>query len=266
MVKRVADAMVQLHGVTHNMHLQSSKDKVKATNMKNRGVEHSFQSKEVREKAKRTCIENNGTEYPMQSKDVQAKSRLRNLKNRGVEYPMQSKDVQTKSRNTCMKHYGVPFNTQSSIIKERSANTSLIRYGVRHPSQNQEIMERAQKNAKKIKEFRMPSGDIRKVQGYEPLALNRLVNDYTEDQIKTGCGNVPRIQYTVGGKKRYHFPDIWIPHENKIIEVKSTWTVKCKKDSVFIKKNAAEQQGFVYEIWCFDKKGNRVEVNASELV
>ena len=106
----------------------------------------------------------------------------------------------------------------------------------------------------------MPSGDIRKVQGYEPFALTKLLEHYTEDQLKTSVKNVPRIQYKVNGKKRYHFPDIFIPHENKLVEVKSTWTFKNKADNVLLKKKTAEEQGFLYEIWCFDGKGNRVEV------
>jgi hypothetical protein len=106
----------------------------------------------------------------------------------------------------------------------------------------------------------MPSGAVRKVQGYEPFALKILVKIYEEEQTKTDRKDVPRVQYEVDGKKKYHFPDIFIPHENKIIEVKSTWTLKCKTDNIKLKKKACEEQGFLYEIWCFDGKGNRVEV------
>jgi hypothetical protein len=107
----------------------------------------------------------------------------------------------------------------------------------------------------------MPSGEIRKVQGYEPFALKELVKIYEEDQIKTDRKDVPCIQYEFDKKKKYHFPDIFIPHENKIIEVKSTWTYKCKNDNIQLKKKASEEQKFIYEIWCFDKKGKRVEVS-----
>jgi len=39
----------------------------------------------------------------------------------------------------------------------------------------------------------MPSGDIRKVQGYEPFALDILVKKYKEDDIKTDRKDIPRI-------------------------------------------------------------------------
>jgi hypothetical protein len=71
---------------------------------------------------------------------------------------------------------------------------------------------------------------------------------------------VPRISYEIDGKKKYYFPDIYIPHENKIIEVKSTWTYKCKTDSIQEKGDACKAQGYTYELWCFDGKGNRVDV------
>jgi hypothetical protein len=106
----------------------------------------------------------------------------------------------------------------------------------------------------------MPSGQIRKVQGYEPFALDALLKTYTEDQIKTDRRDVPRIPYTVDEKQRYYFPDIFIPHVNTIVEVKSTWTLKCKADNVDLKKKATKEKGYVYELWCFDGKGNRVSV------
>jgi hypothetical protein len=161
---------------------------------------------------------------------------------------------------TCMKKYNVPSPNQAESVKQKKIDTSLKNWGTENPAQNQEVMERTQKNAKRFKEFVMPSGDIRKVQGYEPFALKKLLEVYTEDQLKTSTKNVPRIQYEVNGKKRYHFPDIFIPHENKLVEVKSTWTFKNKADNVLLKKKFAEEQGFLYEIWCFDGKGKRVEV------
>ncbi len=109
----------------------------------------------------------------------------------------------------------------------------------------------------------MPSGEIRKVQGYEPFALDVLLKQgYTEDQIKTERKDVGRIEYEVDGKKKYYFPDISIPHEKKIIEVKSTWTYKCKTDNIQAKAEATRKQGYAYELWIFDAKGNRVSEEA----
>ncbi len=109
----------------------------------------------------------------------------------------------------------------------------------------------------------MPSGEIRKVQGYEPFALRDLLKLYREEQIVTGRKEIPRIKYEKDGKTKYHYPDIFIPHLKMIIEVKSTWTFKCKSDNVLIKKKFAEDEGFIYEIWCYDSKGDRIEITNS---
>jgi hypothetical protein len=118
-------------------------------------------------------------------------------------------------------------------------------------------MEKTQKNAKKYKEYTMPSGIIRKVQGYESFALDELVNIYSEDDIKTDRKDIPRIKYIINDKNKYYFPDIYIKSGNKIIEVKSNWTYKCKEDNVQEKSNATKLAGYEYEIWIYDNKGNK---------
>jgi hypothetical protein len=104
----------------------------------------------------------------------------------------------------------------------------------------------------------MPSGDIRRVQGYEPFALDDLIKIYSEEQIVTDRKQIPRIQYTLNDKSRYYFPDIYIPHENKIIEVKSTYTVNFMVEMIDKKAEATKNKGYTYEIWVYNEKGVRV--------
>jgi hypothetical protein len=126
--------------------------------------------------------------------------------------------------------------------------------------QNKDIFEKSNKNSYKLKTYIFPSGKEIKCQGYEPFALDELVKTYEEDDIFTGAKNVPIIWYiTDDGKKHRHYVDIFIPNENKCIEVKSTWTLKKKKDNILDKQKSAKKQGFLYEIWVFDSKGNIVE-------
>ena len=106
----------------------------------------------------------------------------------------------------------------------------------------------------------MPSGTTRKVQGYEPFALDILLKQYTEEQIITNRKDVPRIKYTANEKDRYYFPDIFIPHENKLIEVKSTWTIRIHKDTNQLKKDMCIALGYNYEIWCFNTKGEKIDI------
>lgn len=175
----------------------------------------------------------------------------------GINITEESKQ---KSIRTSMEKYNVPSPNMAESVKQKKIQTNLIKRGVENPAQSIEVMECTQKNAKKYKEYKMPSGTIRKIQGYEPFALDVLVKSYTEEQIKTDRKDVPRIKYEVDEKKKYYFPDIFLPHENKLIEVKSTWTYKCKTDNINKKAEACKKQGYNYEIWCFDAKGKRVEV------
>jgi hypothetical protein len=257
--KKIETTLV-FYGVEHACQSTGTKEKIKQTNLKKYGVEHPLQSKDIREKGKETMLQKYGVDNPMRSKVIKEDSRKTCLEKYGVEYSLQSKDIREKGKKTMLKNYGVEHNFQAGELRDKRKETFLEKYGVEHPAQSQEVMERTQKNAKRYKEFVMPSGTIVKVQGYESYALTNLLTVYSEEQIKVERKNVPRIQYEADGKKRYHFPDIFIPHENKIVEVKSTWTYKCKADNVLAKKNACEEQGYVYEIWVYDGKGRRVEV------
>jgi hypothetical protein len=62
--------------------------------------------------------------------------------------------------------------------------------------------------------------------------LQELIeNNINEIDIITGAKNVPTIWYDDSdGKKHRHYVDIFIPSQNKCIEVKSTWTAEKKKD------------------------------------
>ena len=253
---------LEKYGSTCSLQSDSAKEKTLITLQGKYGenIINVFQAEDVKTKSKNTNMERLGVEYPGQSEEVKNKIRGTNMERLGVEYTFQSEDVKEKIKTTNVRKYGVASPLQNKEIMEKVKVTNVERYGVEHVLQNNEIAERAQKNAKKYKSFEMPSGAVRKVQGYEPFALKILVKIYQEEQIKTDRKDVPRVQYEVDGKKKYHFPDIFIPHENKLIEVKSTWTLECKTDNIKLKKKACEEQGFLYEIWCFDRKGNRVEV------
>ena len=146
-------------------------------------------------------------------------------------------------------------------IMEKRRKTCLEKYGVKHPTQNKEIMEKCSKNAYKLKEYILPSGNIIKNQGYENYALDELLQDgILEEHIINGCKNVPEIWYEdENGIKHRHYVDIFIPTQNRCIEIKSTWTAEKKKKCIFLKQQAGKSLGYNYEIWVYNKKGEKVE-------
>ena len=156
-----------------------------------------------------------------------------------------------------MIRYGVEHNFQAGELRDKRKETFLAKYGVEHPAQNLEIQAKSEKNSKKFKEYKMPSGIIKKVQGYEHFALDELLKTYKEEQLKTDRKDVPRVEYKMEEKKHFYFPDIYIPHENKIIEVKSTWTLNKKNDITMAKAKSCKEKGYCFELWVYDGKGGK---------
>jgi hypothetical protein len=232
---RIKNAMVEKYGVEYAAQNESCMNKIKTTNLEKYGFEYANQSKEVKEQIKQTKLE----KYGLQNKEVNEKRKQTNLEKYGVENQLQRKEIVDK-------------------IKE----TNLKKYGVEHVSQCPEIHEKQTKESYYKKDYTMPSGKIKKIQGYENFALNKLLNDnICEDDIITDPKNVPTIWYTdLTHKKRRHFVDIYVSSLNKCIEVKSTWTFKSNIDIVFLKQRAAKELGYLYEIWIYDNKGNIIQI------
>ena len=287
---------IEKYGVPHPQQSEEVRNKTAQTNLQKYGAINPAQNKGVKEKIKQTNIAKYGTENPFKSEVIQSQIRATNIERYSVANAMQSPAIQAKLEKTSMERYGTRRPSENStikakiktahtsksldevnaikaslqrygttspnhadIVKQHKMEASLQKYGTPNPMQNQEIQAKAQRNAFRHKDFTMPSGAIRRVQGYEPFALKELLNTYTEDQIITDRAAVPRIPYTVGGKQRYYFPDIYLPHIKKIIEVKSTWTYSCTTDNISQKEAATRDIGYDYELWVYNGKGERCQ-------
>jgi len=150
-------------------------------------------------------------------------------------HPKQTKEVQDKWKSTCVKVYGG------------------------HPNQNKEVQAKSEATSYKFRDYMMPSGKIVKVQGYENIALDELVKKYKEEDILVGRSNIPTIEYHINDVKHVYFPDFFIKSENKIIEVKSEWTIQLRRGNVQEKALATIKAGYKYEIWIYNVKKVKVE-------
>ena len=243
-----------------------------------------FHTKENRKvNVKKTCLERFGVENPSQNEEIQNKKKdtIKNkfgdeglansiitnkrketcLKIYGVENQFQSEIIKEKIKNTMVENYGVENPSQNEEIQNRKIKTNIQKYGYKHPSQNSSYMNELSKNSYKFKDYKLPSGKIIKIQGYENYALDELFNNgILEEDIITGCSNVPEIWYEDENvKKHRHYVDIFIPSQNKCVEIKSTWTAEKKKDCIFLKQKAGKALGYNYEIWVYNGKGEKVE-------
>ncbi len=256
-INKLRKTVQNRYGVEHVLQIEKIKEKAGDTMIERYGVKHISQLDETKKKIKEKMLDKYGVEYSLQSPIIRNQIKNTNLQKYGVEHITQTQNFRENSEQTCLAKYGVKSYSQTSEFKEKFKHTCLERYGVEHPLQCKEIQEKTQKNAKKFKEYTMSSGNKIKVQGYEPFALDELIKKYEEADIITQRKEIPRIKYTIDEKQKYYFPDIYIKSINTIIEVKSTWTYKCKEDNIQEKATATKLAGYNYEIWIYDDKGNK---------
>jgi len=191
-------------------------------------------SVKVVERCKKTFMENYGVDNP--GRDPKIKKKIKEtFDNNYGGHPKTNKDVQDKWKATCLEKYGG------------------------HPNQNKEVQAKSEATAFSYKEYMMPSGNIIKYQGYEDVALDELVQKYEEDDILVGRSAIPTIDYYINDTKHVYFPDFMIKSENKIIEIKSEWTIQLKRGNVEEKALATIKAGYKYEIWVYNVKKVKVE-------
>jgi hypothetical protein len=216
------------------------------------GITNPYQAKEVKEKIKKTMIEKYGVDH---------NSKLEHNKERYKEY-FKSEDFKNKSKTTMNMKYGVDQYSQTQEFKEKIKDTCNKKYGVDHHMQNSEIFDKQQKNAKKYKKYILPSGNYVLIQGYEDKALDFLFsNGFDESDIIITRENIEKeigiLFYEYNGKIKRYYPDFYIKSLNKIIEVKSTWTldrngqINDNENINYSKKICCEKLGFIFEFLIF---------------
>lgn len=270
---------MEIYGVEHSLQSQDVKDKGKVTNLERYGFEFTLQAPEIRARIVATNLEKYGCVTPLQNPDIikiiQEKLKVTNLQRYGFACALQNEEIFAKVKATNLERYGFECALQNEEIKEKikATNigrygfecalqneeifakvkaTNLERYGVEYVAQNAEIHEKIMKYS--TKKYMFPSGKEVSVQGYENIAIDILLETYQEDLIETSRKEMPEIWYNYKMTTKRYFPDIYIPSENKIIEVKSLWTYKRELVKNICKALATRELGYDYEIWIIDKK------------
>lgn len=253
---KTKETNLRKYGVEVSSKASCVKEKAKQTNLKIYGEEHHCCAPSIIEKKIQTNLIRYGVPCSFQSPQVKHKIKNTLKFKYGVNYTSKIPGVLQKRIETSLKKYGVRFPMQNKEIQLKQERAILCKYGVRNPNQSPVIQAKAQKTGLRYKTYITSNGDTRKVQGYEPQALDKLFKEHgmTESDVITDRGAVPRITYTSNNKSRYYFPDIYIPSQNKLIEVKSTWTYTLHSEINCLKLNAARAAGYTCEVWIFNKK------------
>lgn len=117
--------------------------------------------------------------------------------------------------------------------------------------QSDEWNDKVEKNSKRFKDYILPSGKIVRIQGYEGLALDKLLKDFDETDLliqrKEIENEIGKIIYKYNDIEHQYIPDIYIKSLHKIIEVKSSWTYKSQLELNKLKEQSCIDAGLNFE-------------------
>lgn len=203
-------------------------------------------SHQTRESFKRTMLDRYGVTNNFALQSVKEQKKKTWLKTLGVDNPAKNASVREKITNTIKSRYGDGW--KQDTFRRNMLNKHGVENWVQIPGLYQKFSEK-QSN----KRYTLPSGRSVHVQGYENWALDVLLERHHELDLRIHTG-VPTIFYQVDGKRRAHYPDIFIMSTNTLVEVKSGYTFKSMLAKNTLKAKAALEQGFSYQFWVFDRK------------
>lgn len=214
--------------------------KTRETNLRNYGVESTNSLQSVKDKKKASFIEKHGVDHQLKIPEVAASVARKNSEN--------AKERLAVAAQTKLDLYGDEnYNNRIKYI-----DTCIEKFGVENPSQNAVVHEYKVKRMYSSKDYIFPSGKVVKIQGWENKALDELLITYHENDICTVTTDIPRITYfDETGKQHYYFPDIYIPKENLLIEVKSHWTYNKNIPRYNLKKDACISQGYNFRLMIY---------------
>ncbi len=215
----------------------------------------------ILEKIKTTNLEKFGTEFSFESEDIKNKAKKTKLTKYGDEN-------YNNSRKASNSRINRSDDEKLKTINQRKS-TNLERYGVENPLLSGNFTSKSNKHNSLVKDYKLPSGKIMGIMGYEPIALNIILKEYNENDIYiSNCYNlincgVPKVEYIAINRHHLnYYPDIYIKSTNTIIEVKSEWwwdgngniKYKSRLENNLRKRNAILALGYNYEVWIFKNK------------
>lgn len=236
-----SDTAFARYGVRHTTQLESKKEKTKITNLAKYGSECSLSSVTVRNKGKRTKLE----KYNDENFNNRDRAKRTCLRKYGVAHQMQDAEIKQRTKlttaQTCLQKYGM---SHSEVLRRSCKD----KYNVENPMHDPAIAKRCFGHAFRSKDYVMPSGKVVRVQGYEGHAITMLLETYRENDIVTDTAEIPVITYIgLDHKEHKYYPDIFIPKERLIIEVKSSYTYAADLPQNLLKRDASIAEGYEFQ-------------------
>jgi len=232
-------------------------------------------------KTKKTCKEKYGVENFNTLESIKQKTRFTNNLKYGSDYHLNTEESKIKIKEILLSKYGVDnvskldevknkknyksinrTEEEKKITRDKYRKTILERYGVEHLSQDSDFLEELLKKSFSHKSYRLPSGKVISLQGYEPKVMDYLLRYYSEDDIlynnKSIENKIGKIFYQNIDKTSRYFPDLYIISENKIVEVKSKFTYELDIQKNNAKREECLRRGINFNFIIYDNIEDKI--------
>lgn len=289
--KKIVETMKEKHGVEYAQQHPAIRAKTDTTCMEKYGYKRAFLRPETFEKIRATHLKKYGVEFPLQSQEIQDKISLVFQATMGASRPFLSESFLQKMKEKyghewfcctdrykeiMLEKYGVENYIQSDHCKEmmmekygseyfiqsnRYKEIMMDKYGAESPMQCPELFRLAQKSSYCRRSYICPDGKTFMVLGYEDKALDELFREEEIDVIYAGEDErIPIFSYIdKAGKEHKYYPDIYIPDQNRIIEVKSIYTYnRDRKKTLYKALKVSEDH--LFELRLYNSKKEIAEV------
>jgi len=103
-------------------------------------------------------------------------------------------------------------------------------------------------------------GEKIRVQGFERFVIPVYLKKYKRADLRIGFEENDAISYFFNCKNRDYYPDLYIPSENLIIEVKSDYSMELDYDKNIAKKESCISKGYNFEFNIWDLKTKTIKI------
>lgn len=149
-------------------------------------------------------------------------------------------------------------------VQEKRKLTNLENFGEENPMQNPSTFEKSLSKRYKYKTHTVNGRTFNNLQGYEPQALDYLINEQNIPENNLQSTNIPKIPFVFNGKAKKYFPDLYDTNTNTIYEVKCKYTFNDLKALNLAKREASIKNGYNFEFIVFSNDGKQL-LNWKEL-
>ncbi len=224
---------------------------VKITSNLKYGVDVPSKSEVIKNKIKEKEIEKyNGLRW-CQTDEFKEKSKKTLLENYGVDHNFKSEIIKLQREQTWLNNLGVKSPLESGEVMQKIKDGYYSKYGVYFPSQLKASLNKMLKN--RFKDYSLGERIV-KILGYENMALDYIIeveNISPLDILVASDLDCPSFSYvsTIDGEFHVYNPDIYIKSQNRIIEVKSTWTYEKDLNENFEKRIVCLDKGYKFNFY-----------------